>query len=126
MANGISAGWSGLYNEISNLTPYGQINNTWGEVTTGGWATVNVSRLINMHGNGMSINVSTGCVSNLSKCWFGCKSGNTCWESKSYNLNTCDNGSQHGATLGWNNGDPTGGCQGFANGGHIDVTFYDH
>lgn len=125
MANGISGGWAGLYNEVTTLSQYGQINNTWGEFTTGSYATVDVSREINMAGNGMSIDLDSGCVSNLDTCSFQCVSGNTCGESGTYILADCDGGSQPGATYGTDStGNPSGGCQGFSNGGHMNVTFY--
>jgi hypothetical protein len=126
MANGVSGGWSALYNGKTTLSQYGQINNTWGEFTTGGYATVDISSEINMSGNPMSITVgSNGCVANMSKCIFQCKpgQGNTCGASGTYNLNGCANNSQPGATYGMNNGNPTGGCQGFNNGGHVTVNF---
>jgi hypothetical protein len=124
MANGVSGGWAALYGGKTTLSQYGQINNTWGEFTTGGYATVDVSREINMAGNTMSITVgSTGCVSNMSKCVFQCKSGNTCGASGTYNLVGCAANSQSGATFGTNSGNPSGGCQGFNNGGHVAVAF---
>lgn len=127
VANDVSGGWAGLYNELTTLSQYGQINNTWGEFTTGNYATVDVSREINMAGNGMSINLDSGCISNLDTCSFQCPSGNTCGESGTYTLVNCDPGSQPGATYGTDaNGNPSGGCQGFTNGGHMNVTFYDH
>lgn len=127
LANGVSGGFAGLYNELTDLTAYGQINNTWGEFTTGADATIDVSREINMNGNGMSINVSTGCVSNLSRCYFGCIDGNSgCWEANTYQLYNCEPTSQTGATYGLDAGQPSGGCQGWSNGGQIDITFYDH
>lgn len=127
MANGVSGGWAGLYNEITTLSEYGQIYNTWGEFTTGNYATVDVSREVNMSGNGMSINLDSGCISNMDKCSFQCYSGNTCGDSGTYELVNCAAGSQNGATYSTDgNGNPNGGCQGFSNGGHMDVTFYDH
>lgn len=125
MANDVSGGWAGLYTGQTTLTPYGQINNVWGEFTTGAWGTVDVSRLVNMAGNDMKIALDTGCVSDMDQCVFKCKSGNTCWESGSYNLVDCAPGSQPGATYGVLAGNPEGGCQGFANGGHMNVTFYE-
>lgn len=126
MANGISGGWAGLFNRITTLSQYGQIYNTWGEFTTGSYATVDVSREVNMGGNGMSINLNSGCISNMDKCVFQCKSGNTCGDSGTYDLDNCAAGSQPGATYGLYDGNPSGGCQGFNNGGHMSVMFYDH
>lgn len=125
MANGVSGGFAGLYNDITILTPDGQIFNTWGEFTTGQSGTVDVSRLVNMGGNGMSINLDSGCISNLDTCVYQCNNGqNTCYLDNTYtmvNTNTpnCNEGFDA-------KGNPTGGCQGFSNGGHMSVTFYDH
>lgn len=122
MANGLSGGWAGLYNENTTLSQYGQVYNTWGEFTTGAYATVDVSREVNMGGNSMSIQVG-GCTSNMSKCVFTCNSGNTCGTAGSYSLTNCAAGSQTGATYGLDGGQPSGGCQGFNNGGKVTVTF---
>jgi hypothetical protein len=117
LANGVSGGWAALTDHATTLSQYGQISNTWGEFTTGNSATVDVSRLVNMGGNKMSIKVSTGCVSNMNTCVFTCKSGNTCGTSGSYDLTNCANGSQPGASYGVWDGNPSGGCQGWSNGG---------
>ncbi|KAL8399781.1 hypothetical protein RB594_000263 [Gaeumannomyces avenae] len=119
--NGISGGWAGLYNRNVKLSSYGQIYNTWGEFTTGQYGTVDVSRLVRMNGNPMSIKTSGGCTSNMNKCVFVCKSGNTCGTSGSYNLKDCKPGSQPHANYGTRNGNPEGGCQGFSNGGTVTV-----
>ena len=123
MANEVSAGWAGLYSDITTLSEYGQVYNTWGEVTTGDWATVDVSREVNMGGNGMSIALDSGCVSDMSTCAFVCNSGNTCGDSMTYSLANCGAGSQTGASYGIYGGNPSGGCQGFSNGGHMSVSF---
>jgi hypothetical protein len=124
IANGVSGGWAGLYNGVTTLSQYGQIYNTWGEFTTGDYATVDVSREVNMGGNAMSINLDSGCVSNMSQCVFTCKNGNTCGDSGTYDLLNCAAGSQPGANTGTYDGiNPEGGCQGFANGGHGSVSF---
>jgi hypothetical protein len=123
MANGLSGGWAGLYNDITILNQYGQIYNTWGEVTTGDSATVDVSREVNMSGNGMSITLDSGCVSNMNACVFQCTSGNTCGDSGTYSLVNCAAGSQPGVSYGLYEGNPSGGCQGFSNGGHMSVSF---
>lgn len=124
MANGVSGGWAGLYNEITTLSQYGQVFNTWGEFTTGDFATVNVSREVNMGGNAMSIKVN-GCTSNKSTCVFVCKSGNSCMDAGTYDLLNCAAGSQPGAASGLYGGQPSGGCQGFSNGGTVAVQFFD-
>lgn len=121
IANGVSGGFAGLYNQATPLTQWGQIDNTWGEFTTGDWATVDVTREVNMGGNAMEIVVQgSGCVSDMSRCSFQCKSGNTCWESGSYNLVDCQ--SQPGAAYQLYGVDPSGGCQGFSNGGQVIVS----
>ncbi|KAH8886339.1 hypothetical protein GQ53DRAFT_844886 [Thozetella sp. PMI_491] len=122
VANGISGAWSPLTNRATTLSQYGQIYNTWGEFTTGAYATVDVSREVKMNGNIMSIKVKkNGCVSDMNTCAFQCKSGNSCGESGTYKLVNCANGSQPGASYGVFNGNPSGGCQGWSNGGHLDI-----
>jgi hypothetical protein len=122
LANGVSGGWAALNNRATTLSQYGQIYNTWGEFTTGSYATVDVTRLVNMGGNTMSVKVSTGCVSNMNTCVFTCNSGNTCGDSGSYSLLNCAAGSQPGASYGVYDGNPSGGCQGWSNGGHLDIS----
>ena len=120
VANGVSGAWSALYNYGTTLSQYGQINNTWGEFTTGSYATFDVTREVNMAGNAMSIS-TTGCVSNMTTCVFECDSGNTCTDSGTYELLNCDPGSQPGATYGDDGGNPSGGCQGWSNGGNLNI-----
>ncbi|TGO47314.1 hypothetical protein BOTNAR_0532g00070 [Botryotinia narcissicola] len=122
MANGVSGGWAGLYNQKTTLSQYGQVFNTWGEFTTGAYATVDVSREVNMGGNAMTIQVGS-CTSSMSKCVFTCKSGNTCGNAGTYSLINCAAGSQTGATYGFASGQPSGGCHGFNNGGKVSFTF---
>lgn len=74
-ADGVSGGWSGVYYGSTVLTKYGQIANTWGEFTTGQYGTVDVSRLVNMDGNSMSIKTNGGCTTDMSTCVYQCKSG---------------------------------------------------
>ncbi|KAI9737224.1 MAG: hypothetical protein M1818_005756 [Claussenomyces sp. TS43310] len=123
MDNSVSGGWAGLYNQITTLNEAGSVYNTWGEFTTGDYATVDVSREPNMGGNAMSITLDSGCVSDMNTCVFECISGNTCYESGTYSLVNCANGSQPGATIGSYDDNPTGGCQGFNDGGHMTITF---
>jgi hypothetical protein len=120
--NGVSGGWSALVNGQTQLSQYGQIDNTWGEFTTGNYATVDISREVNMSGTQMSARTSGGCISDMDTCVFVCKSGNTCGEAGSYTLQNCQPGSQPGATYGEVENNPTGGCQGWSNGGHIDIS----
>ncbi|KAJ9136556.1 effector 5 protein [Pleurostoma richardsiae] len=122
VANGISGAWAALNNQVTVLSQYGQIYNTWGEFTTGQYATVDISREVNMGGNVMSLKVAaSGCVANMYTCAFQCKSGNTCGSSGTYDLVNCAAGSQPGASYGTYDGNPSGGCTGFSNGGHLDI-----
>jgi len=118
MANGVSGAFAGLYNDITILNQYGQVYTTWGEVTTGDYATIDVSREVNMGGNTMSINLDSGCVSNMNTCSFACNNGNTCGASGTYEM--LGTGGQNCA-YGVYDGNPSGGCQGFSNGGHVTV-----
>ena len=121
VANEISGAWAALNNHVSDLTVNGQVNNTWGEFTTGNSATVDISREVNMVGNQLSITTSGGCVANLDTCAYECYSGNTCYLAGSYELVNCAPGSQPGAAGATVNGVPTGGCQGWSNGGSLVV-----
>lgn len=127
IARDISGGFSTLHNHETTLSQWGQIYNTWGEFTTGEWATVDVSRLVNMSGNEIAITVAdNGCVSDMNRCSFHCKSGNTCGDSGTYLLVDCENGSQPGASYGsWDGINPEGGCQGWGQNGHVDVVLRD-
>ncbi|KAH7025878.1 uncharacterized protein B0I36DRAFT_365527 [Microdochium trichocladiopsis] len=125
VGNGVSGAFSFLANHKTVLSQYGQIYNTWGEFTTGDYATVDVSRLVNTRGNPINIKVQkNGCVSNMDKCVFQCKNSalTFCGESGSYNLVNCENGSQSGASKGtWDGINPEGGCQGWSNGGKLEI-----
>lgn len=121
LTNGVSGGWTALYNHKTTLSQYGQIYNTWGEFTTGNSATVDISREIHMAGNSIDAKVTTGCTANMNTCAFVCKSGDTCGTSGSYNLVGCTG---KNAAYGTYNGNPSGGCQGWSNGGQIDASFY--
>lgn len=124
MANGVSGGWTALVDRTTTLSEYGQVANTWGEFTTGDFATVDISREVNMAGNPMSVKVlDSGCVSDMETCVFKCTEGNSCGESGTYDLVNCENGSQEGAAYGTYDGvNPEGGCQGFSSGGHLDIS----
>jgi hypothetical protein len=126
-ASDISGGFAALYGHTTVLSQFGQIYNTWGEFTTGQWATADVTRLINMGGNPMEISVPcNGCVSDMNLCSFHCKEGNECGESGTYDLMSCDNGSQAGASFGTYDGsNPEGGCQGWGTDGKVEVFFQD-
>ncbi|KAK2616310.1 hypothetical protein QQS21_000744 [Conoideocrella luteorostrata] len=122
LANGVSGGWSALVNQNTKLSQYGQIDNTWGEFTTGNYATVDISREVNMRGTSMSVRTSGGCVSDMNRCVFVCKSGDKCGESGSYTLQDCQPGSQPGANYWTDNVNASGGCQAWSNGGHLEIT----
>ncbi len=121
LANGISGAWTGLYDHSTGISPFGQVHNTWAEFTTGAYATVDISREVNMQGNQLVAKVSTGCVANNSQCAFICKSGNSCGDSGTYDLINC--ASQPYGNVGALAGNPEGGCSGWSNGGHIDAYF---
>lgn len=124
LANGISGGWATLNNHVTTLSQYGQVFNTWGEFTTGDYATVDVSREVNMGGNIQSIQVATGCVADMNLCSFQCNNGqNSCGDSGTYNLLGCTPDVNPNSSTGTYDGiNPEGGCMGWANGGHLDVT----
>jgi hypothetical protein len=132
VANGVSGGFSGLYNRSTELTPYGQISNTLGEFSTGRWATVDVSRLVNTSGNPMTVEVfgagagneggsEPACVTDLHTCAYTCNLAQvaSCGEAGTYNLVNCDGpNAEQSADA---DGNPTGGCHGWSNGGRLVV-----
>jgi len=123
LAHGVTGAYSAIYGRSTPISPNGQVFNTWGEFTTGQYATIDISRLINMGGNGFGIKISTGCVADNSHCSYVCKSGNTCWESGTYSLIGCTSQKNNNAYLGGAN--PEGGCAGWSNGaGKITAEFY--
>ncbi|KAK0713970.1 hypothetical protein B0T26DRAFT_381702 [Lasiosphaeria miniovina] len=121
LANGVPGAWSALYNHSTTLSPYGQINNTFGEFSTGSYATIDLSRLVNMRGDQMTVIVSGGCVSNMATCVYTCVSegDNSCGAAGTYNLLNCvgPNAVQYIDP----EGNPTGGCQGWSFGGDIQI-----
>ncbi|KAK4211901.1 hypothetical protein QBC37DRAFT_466771 [Rhypophila decipiens] len=124
LQNGVSGAYSAIYRGQTKLSQWGQVGNTWGEFTTGDWATINISREINMAGNTFVAKVSTGCVADMNRCSFVCKNNaNTCGDKGTYDLIGCA-GQPNGASgLDWL-GQPAGGCQGWSNGsGRIDAEF---
>ncbi|KAK3490122.1 hypothetical protein B0T13DRAFT_440392 [Neurospora crassa] len=125
MDNEVPGGWSTLYNYTTTLTEYGQVNNTFGEFNTGSFATTDVSRLVNMQGHPMTVVVrGSGCRSDMQTCVYTCSEPGavTCGRQRSYILENCQG--QPGAVVSNDaNGNPTGGCQGWSNGGHVDVIF---
>lgn len=121
----VSGGFAALYDRTTILSPYGQVYNTWGEFTSGPYATINVSREPNMRGNSMEIRTGGGCVSNMETCVFKCKSGNSCWQDNTYYLQNCE--AQAGnRRFGYDaNGQPQGGCGGWENGGVVQVDLFN-
>lgn len=123
--NEVPGGWSSIYNYTTTLTEYGQVNNTFGEFNTGIFATTDVSRLVNMQGHPMTVLVrGSGCRSDMQTCVYMCAEPGamTCGRERSYRLDNCQG--QPGAVVSNDaNGNPSGGCQGWSNGGHVDVIF---
>ncbi|OAA76698.1 hypothetical protein LEL_06382 [Akanthomyces lecanii RCEF 1005] len=124
-AQNIAGAFAALNHRITILKD-GQVFNTWGEFSTGPYATVDVSREPNMGGNRMEIQTSGGCHANMDKCVFKCHNGNRCGASGEYYLQNCEPGSQPGNPhIGYYDNNPSGGCGGFENGGHLDVQFHN-
>ncbi|KAJ3495746.1 hypothetical protein NLG97_g3174 [Lecanicillium saksenae] len=123
--DGISGAFAALYDRTTPLTPYGQVYNTWGEFTSGPYATINVSREPNMGGNSMEIVTGGGCVSNMDTCVFKCYGNDVCWQDNTYYLKDCEAGSQPGNPhIGYDaKGQPQGGCGGWENGGVVQIDF---
>ncbi|KAK3321909.1 hypothetical protein B0H66DRAFT_581349 [Apodospora peruviana] len=127
VANGLSGAWSTIYDRSTALTAFGQVDNTFGEFSSGVYATVDVSRLVNMSGDPMTIMVSGesggsgGCVSDMSTCVYTCDAGtgNSCGTERTYSLLNC--GGPNAVKSMDSDGNPTGGCQGWSFGGHIDI-----
>ncbi|KAI0022979.1 hypothetical protein F4780DRAFT_730939 [Xylariomycetidae sp. FL0641] len=124
LANGISGAWAYLFNEKTILSN-GYVFESWGEYTTGAYATVDHSMLPNTKGNPQTITVKdTGCVSDSTRCYFACidESVESCGYGKGeVKLVNCDPSSQPGANYGLFGGEPQGGCTGFSNGGEVDI-----
>ena len=134
VANGVPGGWAALYIGRTKLTEYGQVGNTFGEFNSGDWATADVSRLVDMHGDGMLIRVfgkgverdregEPLCVSDLSRCVYVCSEEGveSCGEAGTYELVNCE-GPYREKSIG-PDGNPTGGCQGWSFGGRLEVIF---
>ena len=127
LANGVPGGWAALYNRTTTLTEYGQIDNTFGEFSTGDWATIDVSRLVNMRGDPMTISVAAGrgkvggCVADMSRCVYTCDvgAGNSCGAEGTYSLLDCVG--PNAVQSADEDGNPTGGCQGWSFGGEVGV-----
>jgi len=122
LGNDVPGGWAALYNHQTRLTEFGQIDNTFGEFSTGDYATTDVSRLVNMAGNSMTIRVGGpgGCLADMNTCAYACDKGyNSCGANGTYSLLNC--GGVNGVSGNDPHGNPTGGCQGWSNGGHVEV-----
>ena len=120
LANGVAGGWSMLYNRSTRLTPFGQVDNTIGEFSTGTYATIDVSRLVNMSGSSMSVMVSGGCVTDMETCVYTCNTAtDSCGDAGTYSLLNCKGADAVESVD--PDGNPTGGCQGWSNGGKLDI-----
>lgn len=120
LANGVAGGWSMLYNHSTRLTLFGQVDNTIGEFSTGTYATIDVSRLVNMSGSSMSVMVSGGCVTDMETCVYTCNTAtDTCEDAGTYSLLNCKGADAVESVD--PDGNPTGGCQGWSDGGKLDV-----
>ncbi|ATY63396.1 hypothetical protein A9K55_008624 [Cordyceps militaris] len=144
-AQGISGAFAALHRDTTLRD--GHIFNTWGEWSTGPYATVDVSRLPNMDGDRIEIETPGGCRANMDRCVFTCKRASRCGASGEYSLQSCEAHSQAGNPhIGHDHqfvipvgasertrnseadnlsrGNPTGGCGGFENGGHVTVGLF--
>lgn len=120
-AEGASGACSAVYPGTTMVN--GQLSNTWYEFTfSNPWSTVDVSRLVNMNGNPMTVTTAGGCVADMSQCVFTCTDGaSTCWQN--YQLLNCNasngGGTGQDASLG---GAASGGCNGITPGSQTKVT----
>jgi hypothetical protein len=116
-AEGASGSCAGIYPSTTMVN--GQVSNTWFEFTFADpWSTVDVSRLVNMNGNKMTI-VTPSCVSDMDTCVFVCNEGeSSCWLD--YHLINCDasNGGGKGADANLGGAD-SGGCNGITKGSQL-------
>ena len=124
MANGVSGAISPVLQGQTVLSEYGQIYNTWVEFTTGDYATMDVSREVNMDGVFMAALISSseggGYIDNT-LCAYVCYSGVTCGDAGTYELLNCDPAAGSNAEGAYIDGEWTGGMQGWSNGGDITV-----
>jgi hypothetical protein len=117
-ADGASGAWSAIYADTQLVN--GQISNTWGEFTFGPYGIVDVSREVNMQGHVMSI-VGPSCTTDMDTCVFVCATGDVCVTD--YILLNCEAGSQFGASNGFYEGAPSGGCGGMGSNATLTTTF---
>jgi hypothetical protein len=123
IANGVSGGFAAIHQGSTTLSEYGQIYQTWGEFTSGDYATIDISREVNMNGDNLDIEVSGGCALDNNRCAYVCYSGVTCGGAGTYELLDCLPGSQPNAAGAFIDGEWTGGCQGWSYGGFMLVAF---
>ena len=62
ITNGVSRGFTAIQQGSTTLSEYGQIYQTWGEFTSEDYATVDISREVDMDGDNLDILVSGGCA----------------------------------------------------------------
>ena len=107
--HGTSGAWSTLSSDTTLVN--GQVFNTWGEYTFSGIdSTVDVSRLVNMQGDDMTI-VTPACTSNMQTCVFVCRDSGLVSCEFDYELRNCA-ASDGGGTGQDSSGAPSGGCHG--------------
>ena len=118
LAEGTTGGYTAVYGD-TQMSPYGQLSNTWGEYTTAGAdTTFDVTRIVDMNGHTMKIETPT-CVADMDHCVFQCAAGEaSCYMN--YSLIDCPSNS------GKSNGADSGGCKGFGatGGGIVKTTFF--
>ncbi|KAK1833455.1 hypothetical protein QBC39DRAFT_46941 [Podospora conica] len=122
LANGVAGGFSAIWDRTTTLSQWGMIDNTMGEFSTGAYATIDVSRLVNMSGNSMTVFVQGGCVASMSRCVYQCSGADSesCGDAGTYELVGCW-GLPNAVSSVDKYGNPTGGCQGWSYGGHVDI-----
>lgn len=126
LANGVSGGMAAVDRGVTTLTPDGQIFQTWVEFTTGNYATMDITREVNMggdHVNAITSGSGGNCGMSVDQCAYVCNTGNQCGTAGSYTLLDCLPGSQAGAAGAFVDGEWTGGCQGWSNGGSAIIAF---
>jgi len=101
----------------------GQLAESWREYNFGDWATVDVSREVNMDGREISTTTPTGCVTSFEKCVFVCAAEGVISCMEDYTLLNCQAGSQPGAQSGTFDGADSGGCS-CGSSGTLTTTFY--
>lgn len=117
---GVGSACAPVFGSDRVIGDWGQVYNTWLEMTAGSYATFDVSRQPRMDGATIEA-VGKKCTANMNTCSFTCNSGNSC--EKGYTLNNCSKANGGGTGKNPYTGDPDGGCM-MAEGGEIvHVTF---